>query len=159
MKTYVLWLVLITILLSCTSPEKPSSPDAFLDQWHRDAATGQFENYFAAFESDASIFMGTDATERWTIAEFKPWAKPYFEDGMAWDFTPFNRHLFYAEKGNMLWFDEELETPNLGVCRGTGVMEWKNGRWRIHHYNLAIAIPNDLLPTLVPMLDSLKTSK
>jgi hypothetical protein len=59
----------------------------------------------------------------------------------------------------MRWFDEELETPNLGVCRGTGVMEWKNGRWRLHHYNLAIAIPNDLLPTLVPMLDSLKTSK
>jgi hypothetical protein len=33
------------------------------------------------------IFIGTDATERWTVAEFKAYAKPHFDKGRGWTYT------------------------------------------------------------------------
>jgi hypothetical protein len=42
------------------------------------------------------------------------------------------------------WFDEDLDTANMGLCRGSGVLELRNGRWRILQYNLSIPIPNPL---------------
>ena len=53
--------------------------DALLDGLHQDAHEGNFETYFARYSLDA-IFLGTDKTERWTIEEFKAYAKPAFAD-------------------------------------------------------------------------------
>ncbi|MEO1054358.1 MAG: nuclear transport factor 2 family protein [Bacteroidota bacterium] len=128
--------------------------DAVLDDWHKAAADADFERYFGHFEDSTSIFMGTDATERWTVAEFKPWSKPYFDRGRAWSFTPKNRFVYFAEDGKTAWFDEELDTPNLGPSRGTGVLRKNGEAWKIAHYNLTVPIPNDLVYKIVPMIDS-----
>ena len=54
--------------------------DLLLDGLHQDAHEGNFQSYFSRYSSDA-VFLGTDKTERWTIEEFKTYAKPAFEDG------------------------------------------------------------------------------
>ena len=89
--------------------------------------------------------MGTDATERWDIAEFKAYSKPHFDRGRAWNFTPVVRHVYISEEGKTAWFDEELDTPNLGPSRGTGTLVLKDGIWKLAHYNLTVPIPNAIM--------------
>ncbi|MEX0719782.1 MAG: nuclear transport factor 2 family protein [Balneolaceae bacterium] len=127
-----------------------------LDDWHNAAAKGDFERYFNHFESDSSIFMGTDATERWTVAEFRPWSQPYFEDdGVAWEFTPTFRKIYFSENGLVSWFDEELDTPNLGPGRGSGVLvRNEDEEWKITHYNLSIPIPNSIVDDVVQQIEN-----
>ncbi len=45
----------------------------------------------------------------------------------------------------MAWFDEALDTPNMGPCRGSGVLVRAGDTWRIAQYNLSVPIPNDLV--------------
>ncbi|MDX1628558.1 MAG: nuclear transport factor 2 family protein [Fulvivirga sp.] len=154
--------ILIVILaLSACGPSNEKSADPApaeihetLNKWHQAAADADFEAYFAYFENDSAIFMGTDATERWTIAEFRPWSKPYFDKGKAWSFTPVERHIYFSESGTTVWFDESLDTPNLGPSRGTGVLVKTPNGWKIAHYNLSIPIPNELVYDFVPRIDS-----
>jgi hypothetical protein len=156
-------LIFFTFLLSgCNEPltDKPrlahAKPEVFLDQWHQAAADGDYEEYFGFFEDSNAVFIGTDATERWTVREFAPWAKPAFEDGMAWDFEAFNRVIYYSRDSNIVWFDEELETKNLGLLRGSGVLKNKNGEWKIAHYNLAMPIPNEMVYSVVDSIARLQ---
>jgi ketosteroid isomerase-like protein len=154
-------LILFIVFLTACNTQNPGSkpvPEAVnqvLDDWHLAAAEGDFNRYFNHFENDSSIFMGTDATERWTVAEFKPWAKPYFEDdGVPWEFTPTFRKVYFSDNGKVAWFDEELDTPNLGPSRGSGVLVKRNGQWKIAHYNLAIPVPNSIVDDVVQQIES-----
>lgn len=154
------YLILIFLFIGCESnsseklnPQK-SDIDQVLNAWHKAAADANFEAYFSHFASDSSIFMGTDATERWTIAVFKPWSKPYFDRGKAWNFSPQERFVYFSEDGRTAWFDETLDTPNLGPSRGTGVLMFTENGWKIDHYNLTVPIPNELVDEFIPKIDS-----
>lgn len=127
--------------------------DRVLDDWHNAASVGDFERYFNHFENDSAIFMGTDATERWTVAVFRPWSEPHFADGMAWDFTPVFRSVYAEKSGNTAWFDEMLDTPNLGPARGSGVLVRQGNSWKIAHYNLSIPIPNAIADDVVQQIN------
>lgn len=116
------------------------------------AAKADAQSYFQFFENEDSIFMGTDDSERWNIKEFEAWSKPYFERGKAWEFTGFDRHIYIGESGKIAWFDERLNTPNLGPCRGTGVMKKVGSQWKISHYNLSIPIPNNIQPKVTSLI-------
>ena len=115
--------------------------DALLDGLHQDAHEGKFESYFDRYSSDA-VFLGTDKTERWTIEEFKSYAKPAFSDGHGWTYAVVERNR--EGDGNTHWFDEILLNEKLGHCRGTGVVELINGEWKISHYALAMLVPNSI---------------
>lgn len=151
--------VVCILLGGCGQPEKVDRAAAkagmnrVLDDWHNAAAEGDFERYFNYFASDSAIYMGTDATERWTAAEFKVWSKPYFEDGTAWRFAPVQRHIYIGQKAVVAWFDEQLDTPNLGPARGTGVLVKADTTWKIAHYNLSIPIPNAVVDTVVAQIE------
>lgn len=154
MKQFGLVILSIIIVVGCQPREQSlssasSAVDSVLNDWHDAAEKADFDRYFGHFASDSAVFMGTDATERWTVSEFKPWAKPYFERGKAWNFTPVDRHVYIAESGQLAWFDESLDTPNLGPARGSGVLKRLNGKWKIAHYNLSIPIPNTIADTVV----------
>lgn len=112
-----------------------------LDQWHKAAATTNFDEYFDLMTKDA-VFIGTDATENWDVKAFKKFCKPYFESGKAWSFTPIERHIYLGDQRNFAWFDELLDT-HMGICRGSGVMQKVDGKWKVQHYVLSIAIPNE----------------
>ena len=130
------------ILLGCSqSVWTQEKINALLDGLHQDAHEGNFETYFNRYTLDA-IFLGTDKTERWTIEEFKAYAKPAFADGHGRTYKVIERN--WEGEGNTKWFDEILFNEKLGHCRGTGVVEFTNGEWKIAHYALTMLVPNEI---------------
>src|SRR5206468_1716956 len=119
-----------------------------LDDWHQAASVADESRYFGHFAPNG-VFLGTDPTERWTAPAFRAWAKPYFDRKQAWTFKPHNRHIDFSADGNTAWFDELLDTANMGLCRGSGVLVRKAGAWKIAQYNLSIPIPNALVKDIV----------
>lgn len=124
-----------------------------LDDFHDAAAKADETRYFSHFADDA-IFMGSDATERWTKSEFKSWAKPYFTRGKAWTFHAARRVVHVDGGGAIAWFDEDLTTDGLGPSRGSGVLVFHAGIWRIAHYNLTLTVPNERLDHVKDVLTS-----
>lgn len=124
-----------------------------LDDLHDAAAKADEARYFAHFTKDA-VFLGTDATERWTTTEFHAWAKPYFAKGTAWTYTSRRREVFISQAGDAAWFDEDLENAKLGACRGSGVLVKEGGRWLVAQYNLSLPVPNELALKVVDMIKS-----
>lgn len=114
-----------------------------LDAFHEAASKADGDLYFSLFVEDA-IFLGTDASERWTVTEFKAFAEPYFSEGRGWTYSATERHVHVAADGKTAWFDELLWNEKYGTCRGTGVLVLTDGAWRIAQYNLTFPIPNDL---------------
>jgi ketosteroid isomerase-like protein len=127
----------------------PSRDDAVrdvglvLDDFHDAASKADGPRYFGHFADDA-VFLGTDATERWTLPEFKAFAKPYFEKGTGWTYTSRQRHINLTPDGRVAWFDELLDNAKLGECRGSGVLIRVGDGWKVAQYNLSIPIPNAL---------------
>jgi hypothetical protein len=117
--------------------------DGVLSSFHQAASDADGALYFSLFADDA-IFMGTDATERWSVDEFKAFAEPYFSEGRGWTYTKTERHVYVSDDGQTAWFDEMLWNEKYGTCRGTGVLVLADGVWRIAQYNLTFPIPNDL---------------
>ncbi|MBW8243001.1 nuclear transport factor 2 family protein [Muricauda oceani] len=118
-----------------------------LDGWHLAAANADFEAYFDKMTKDG-VFLGTDAMENWQNDEFREFSKPYFDKGKAWSFTAVERNIYLDESETFAWFDELLDTQ-MKICRGSGVLKKINGQWKIAHYVLSIAVPNENVDELV----------
>jgi len=140
MKNIITFLIL-SLTIATSAQDQKKTINTFLDAWHKDAANADFKNYFDKIADDG-IYIGTDATENWTKKEFEIWAKPYFDKGKAWDFTSVERNIYFSPDKKMAWFDELLNTQ-MKICRGSGILEFKNGQWKIRHYVLSMTIPND----------------
>ena len=137
--------ILITSLVMLSpfikADEQRGAIDALIDGLHQDAHEANFQTYFDRYSVDA-IFLGTDKTERWTVGEFKAYAKPAFADGHGWTYTVVERN--WEGSGNIRWFDEILFNEKLGNCRGTGDVELIEGEWKIAHYALTMLVPNEI---------------
>ena len=145
-------LLLLPLLAAAPAAAPRTSPtaqvSAVLEDWHAAAAAADEARYFGHFTQDA-VFLGTDATERWTRDQFRTWAKPFFARGKAWSFRALSRHVAFSRDGQVAWFDEALDTPNMGPARGSGVLVREGGGWRLAQYNLSVPIPNALLDEVV----------
>ena len=139
----ILFLSAFAIAYSCatTRIDDNSAVVGVLDSWHKAAAEANFDAYFSLMAADA-VYIGTDPTENWQLDAFKAFSKPYFSRGKAWNFTPVERHVHFNDRRDFAWFDELLSTQ-MKLCRGSGVLRKENGQWKIVHYVLSIAIPND----------------
>lgn len=143
MTAFIQTLALSVFLFAAPGTSPESSVAKVLDDWHAAAAAADEPRYFSHFAPEA-VFLGTDGTERWTASNFRRFAHPYFAKGKAWSFHARARHVAFSPDGNVAWFDEALDTPNLGPARGSGVLVRLRGQWKIAQYNLSIPIPNDL---------------
>ncbi|MBX3356994.1 MAG: nuclear transport factor 2 family protein [Phycisphaeraceae bacterium] len=132
--------------------------NAVLDSLHHLASKADGEAYFALFTPDA-VFLGTDATERWNIEQFRAFAHPYFSKGQGWTYTSHDRHLSLSKDGATAWFDEALENAKYGACRGSGVLVQIDGAWKIAQYNLSVPIPNDLLEDVARQIREYETKE
>ena len=126
-----------------------------LDELHKMASEANFEGYFALYH-DRAVFLGTDATERWPVDEFKSYTRQRFEQGTGWTYVMTSRNIFVSSDGNTAWFDELLENENLGLTRGTGVLLKEDGKWLFSQYNLTIPVPNDLARDLVSRIRAIE---
>lgn len=133
--------LLLMIPMVTFSQNDKERVELVLNNWHKAAATANFDAYFGAL-SDESIFIGTDATENWNKKAFQAFAKPYFDKGKAWNFTALERHIYFSKDGKTAWFDELLNTQ-MKICRGSGVLAKEKKGWKIKHYVLSMTIPND----------------
>lgn len=156
-------LVLLLVSLILTAPlslaqSEEDAVSAVLDDIHRLASEADFEGYFNLYTPDA-VFMGTDAAERWSIAEFKQYARPAFDRGTGWTYVMTERNIFLSDDGNTAWFDERLDNEGFGECRGTGVLVKVDGVWKVSQYNLTVPIPNELLRDVVAQIRALESGK
>src|ERR1044071_7793793 len=103
--------VSLSLLPAMAAPPEVAAVERVLDDWHDAAAKADEARYFAHM-AEGAVFLGTDATERWTKDEFRAYAHPYFAKGKAWSFTPKTRHVTLGGDGATAWFDELLDTPN-----------------------------------------------
>lgn len=140
----VFWLVLATL---AHGQNEEQEINGLLDAWHSAAANADFEAYFGKMTHDG-VFIGTDATENWQQEAFRAFSKPYFDRGKAWSFTAVERHIYLDADNQIAWFDELLDTQ-MKLCRGSGVVKKENGQWKIAHYVLSIAVPNDNVAELI----------
>ena len=135
--------ILIIIFLTISQDDKIKI-NKILDNLHYYASVADGDKYFKLFDTDG-VFLGTDATERWTVNEFKNYALKRFESGTGWTYYPINRNIYLNNNKNTAWFDEELSNEKYGVFRGTGVLIKTDEGWKISQYNLLLPIPNELL--------------
>jgi len=120
-----------------------------LDAWHLAASEANYNAYFNLMTDDG-VFLGTDATENWQNEAFKEFSKPYFDKGKAWSFTAVERNIYVDAASNFAWFDELLDTQ-MELCRGSGVLKKESGNWKIAHYVLSIAVPNENVSALIEL--------
>ena len=122
-----------------------------LDDFHDAAAKADEERYFGHF-APGGVFLGTDASERWDVASFRAYAHPHFAKGNAWSFRGVRRRI--AARGEVAWFEEDLDTANLGPARGSGVLVRDRAAWRIAQYVLSITVPNDRFKAVRELLEA-----
>lgn len=156
MKNIILYTTLAILLFSCKVDNEDTSQNPIeikseinklLDDWHLAAAKAQYNNYFNAMDS-TSVFVGTAAEEVWTKDAFQQFSKPYFDKGKAWSFKSVDRNIYTGELNNIVWFDELLDTW-MGLCRGSGVIIKVDKNWKIKHYVLSVAVPNEDIQPII----------
>ncbi|MBE7215884.1 nuclear transport factor 2 family protein [Shewanella benthica] len=137
---------------------KPSKPfpkaAAVLDQLHQAATRADWDTYFSLYLPEA-VFIGTDATEHWSMSEFEGYARP--TDG--WEYTVKNR-VFVSVKtqknDRVLMFDELLDSASYGLSRGTGTLIKTDSGWKIAQYHLSFPIPNEIAKEITARIKSEK---
>lgn len=157
-------LALLAALAGCATPpaEAPPAHDpvaataevsAVLDALHHNASVADEAAYFDLFAPDG-VFLGTDATERWTVEQFRAYAHPVFSQGRGWTYVlrEGSRQIAFAPGGDVAWFDELLDNANYGETRGTGVLRRIGDDWKISQYHLTIPVPNALADTMVALI-------
>ncbi|MCQ0111811.1 nuclear transport factor 2 family protein [Zhouia amylolytica] len=145
-------LVLLALPFSQRSQAQEKEINTLIDAWHLAAAEADFDSYFSKMADDA-VFIGTDPTENWQLEAFKKFAKPFFDKGKAWSFKALERNVYLSSDQNIAWFDELLDTQ-MKICRGSGVLKKVNGQWKIAHYVLSIAVPNENVDQLIQIKEN-----
>ncbi|MBZ2208418.1 nuclear transport factor 2 family protein [Massilia soli] len=146
MKNFILAACMALFALSASAApsdqaETRARVNAFIDEWHDDAANARLA-YFDKMAKDG-VYIGTDKTELWNRDAFKTWAKRFFERKSAWAFKATKRNVYMSEDQKFIWFDELLDTQ-MGVCQASGVIRKTDKGFEIQHYQLSIAVPNDV---------------
>jgi hypothetical protein len=126
--------------------------DAVLDRMHAAAARGDGPAYFAEF-SPTARFIGTDASEHWSMEAFRAFADPIFAQGRGWTYHP--RDRVWRSVGGAWIFDEKLSHASYGDLRGSGVLVRDgSGALKIEQYVLSFTVPNDRAEAVVALIRS-----
>ncbi|WGM47040.1 hypothetical protein KOAAANKH_01914 [Brevundimonas sp. NIBR10] len=138
----MLALGLALALQTATTPEAEVA--AVLDRLNVASSAADGPAYFALFTPDAR-FIGTDASEHWSRAEFQALYEPYFASGKGWSYPATARTITLApiDCRCVAWFEEKLVNAKYGETRGSGVLRLVDGQWKIEQYVLSFSVPND----------------
>jgi len=159
MKKVSAYLLLASTAISLFLMFKPSAINTkdetaaitmLMNDWHAAAAKADFDGYFSKI-SEEGRYLGTDATENWDKKAFIAFSKPNFDKGKAWDFKALERNIYFSKDAKTAWFDELLDTKNMKICRGSGVLEKEGKQWKIKHYVLSMTVPNEVSNDVLPL--------
>ena len=156
--------LLAVLLMFAATPAFAATPEediaAVLDQLHAAASKADGPAYFGLYTPDA-VFIGTDATERWTLPQFRAYAEPFFSKGKGWTYVPRERHVTLAplECRCVAWFDELLDSQSYGTSRGTGVLVKGPDGWKVAQYALTFPIPNDVADEVTAKIKAFEAGK
>ena len=150
-----LWIILtcVSFFSVAQSAKEEQAINKVLDQFHQAAANANAKVYLNSLTDDA-IFLGTDASERWTKQQFTAFVLPYFDQGKGWLYVAKDRNISILKQGSVAFFDEVLENSKYGYCRGSGVLIQTNQGWKISQYSLSITVPNDIAKKVVGEIKS-----
>jgi len=130
--------------------------NAFVDSWHDDAAHARLA-YFDKIAADG-VYIGTDRSEIWKRDAFREWARGYFQGKKsAWTFRATQRNVYASDDGKLIWFDELLDTQNMGHCMASGVIRKTAKGFEIVHYQLSVAVPNEIVDKVTGMIKEAET--
>lgn len=128
---------------------------AVLDQYHQAASRADAKTYLGLM-ADNSVFIGTDAKERWPKEAFTKFVEPYFNKGKGWTYVPKTRHIVITPDGNSAFFDELLDNEKYGECRSTGIVIKTPDGWKVAQYHLTFPMPNDIANDLIKQIKAFK---
>jgi hypothetical protein len=128
--------------------------NAFVDAWHDDAAHAR-PAFFDKIASDG-VYIGTDKSERWTREAFREWARPAFARPVAWAFTRLHRNVQFSPDRRFIWFDEQVRS-SMGILQASGVIRPAAGSFEMVHYQLSIAVPNDVMPQVTTTIKAFES--
>lgn len=148
----------LTALTLFQSPvDAPGPPEveiaSVLDQLNAASSAADAEVYFSLFAPEAR-FVGTDASEHWTLEEFRAFAEPHFARGNGWSYPASERTIVLAEIDCrcIAWFEEKLTNASYGQTRGSGVLRLTDDGWKIEQYVLSFAVPNEKAREVVAVI-------
>jgi hypothetical protein len=142
----------VVCVSGCSRVREIARVEAVIDGYHASAGAADLDGYIGAM-SARGVFLGTDATERWTREEFAAFCEPYFSVGRGWVYEPSERFVEFSRDGRTAWFDEVLTNASYGTLRGTGVLSRHRGRWEIEHYSLTFLVPNEVAKEVVEEIE------
>ena len=140
---------------AATAPNAEAQVAQVLDRLNQASSTADETTYFSLFAPDAR-YVGTDATEHWTMAQFRAFAEPWFKRDRAWSFPATSRTITIApiDCRCIAWFEEKLNSATYGETRGSGVMRLTDDGWKIEQYVLSLPVPNDKAAAVVALIRS-----
>jgi len=148
----------LALLPACSAPSPnlatlQTQAEAVLEDFHLAASQADEARYFGHYAEDA-VFLGTDASERWSVDELRAYARPHFDAGKGWSYRATERHVRMSARGDIAWFDERLAHARYGEVRGSGVLVHEEV-WKVAQYNLSFPVPNDIAEDVVAMIKGL----
>jgi ketosteroid isomerase-like protein len=126
--------VLLGIVLSWQAMAE-MSPQAALDTLHQAGVDADPEAFTAVLAPDA-VFLGVADSARLQGQALRDFIDDSFSSGNAWDYRISARDVQLSADGSVAWFDESLESDELGSAYGSGVLTQSGGVWRVVQYSL-----------------------
>ena len=150
-KTLWIALTFVSFFSMAQGAKEEQAINKVLDQFHQAAANADAPVYLTSLTDDA-IFLGTDASERWTKQQFTAFVLPYFNQGKGWVYVVKERNISLLNQNSVAFFDEILENSNYGYCRGSGVLVQTSQGWKISQYSLSLLVPNGVANKVVEQI-------
>ena len=157
MKNKLIFLTTFLIILSSNTFADPTYKNAelLIQKMWDSFIDGDIDAFSQTMSKDEDmVTFGTDASERWDS-----WQE--LENSVALQFDAFdvisverkNKSLKISNSGNTAWFSETVDweflsngnNESVKDIRYTGVMEYRNGQWKIVQFHCSVGVAGQVI--------------
>ena len=157
MKNKFIFLITLLIILSSNTFADPTYKNAelLIQKMWDSFIDGDIDAFSQTMSKDEDmVTFGTDASERWDS-----WQE--LENSVALQFDAFdvisverkNKSLKISNSGNTAWFSETVDweflsngnNESVKDIRYTGVMEYRNGQWKIVQFHCSVGVAGQVI--------------
>tara|TARA_B100000123_G_scaffold62557_1_gene43822 strand:- start:570 stop:1049 length:480 start_codon:yes stop_codon:yes gene_type:complete len=157
MKNKFIFLSTLLIILSSNTFADPTYKNAelLIQKMWDSFIDGDIDAFSQTMSKDEDmVTFGTDASERWDS-----WQE--LENSVALQFDAFdvisverkNKSLKISNSGNTAWFSETVDweflsngnNESVKDIRYTGVMEYRNGQWKIVQFHCSVGVAGQVI--------------